>query len=94
MYVALYHNSLKPHAPIFFLHCSIGFLGFSQKPPGGLIPTARRLIRGGRMFLFWFESPGGDEFLPGGATLVAFWLMVFMLIWLNIVNCGVANDFI
>ncbi|QCD96672.1 hypothetical protein DEO72_LG6g1379 [Vigna unguiculata] len=33
------------------------------------------------MFLFWFESPGGDESLPGDATLVAFWLMVFMLIW-------------
>ena len=29
------------------------------------------------MFLFWFESPGGDEFLPGGATLAASCLMVF-----------------
>jgi len=70
-----------------FLHCSIGFLGFSQKPPGGLILTARRLIRGERMFLFWFESPGGDEFLPGGATLVVFCLMALMLNWENVMNC-------
>jgi len=52
---------------ICFPRCSIGFLGFSQKPLGGLIPTARRLISDERVFLFWFESPGGDEFLPGGA---------------------------
>jgi len=39
------------------------------------------------MFLFWFESPGGDEFLPGGATLAAFCLMVLMLNWVNIMNC-------
>jgi len=22
------------------------------------------------LFLFWYEPPGGDEFLPGGATLL------------------------
>ena len=87
MYVALYRNSLKSHASICFLHCSIGFLGFSQKPPGGLIPTARRLIRDERMFLFWFESPGGNEFLPGGATLIVFCLMALMLNWKNVMNC-------
>ncbi|QCD97255.1 hypothetical protein DEO72_LG6g1965 [Vigna unguiculata] len=31
--------------PPIFPRCLIGFLGFSQKPPGGSIPTARRLIR-------------------------------------------------
>jgi len=57
-------------------------LGFSQKPPGGSILTARRRISGELLFLFWHEPPGGDEFLPGGATLLAFCLMVLMLfVW-------------
>ena len=73
--------------PSIFLYCSIGFLGFSQKPPGGLIPTARRLIRYERVFLFWFESPGGDEFLPGGATLIVFCLMALMLNWDSVMKC-------
>ena len=59
------------------LHCLIAFLGFSQKPPGGSGPTTRRLIRDERLFLFWVESPGGDEFLPGGATLFEFCLVSF-----------------
>jgi len=73
--------------PPVFLHCSIGFLGFSQKSPGGLILTAKRLIRDERMFLFWVESPGGDEFLPGGTTLIVFCLMALMLNWKNVMNC-------
>jgi len=54
--------------------------GFSQKPPGGLIPTARRLISGEQLVLFWVESPGGDEFLPSDATLFTFSLVVSLLI--------------
>ena len=65
----------------------LGFWVFSQKPPGGLIPTARRLIRDERVFLFWFESPGGDEFLPGGATLIVFCLMALMLNWDSVMKC-------
>jgi len=38
-----------------FLHCLIKFLGFFQKPPGGSIPTARRLISGVWLFLFWLN---------------------------------------
>jgi len=38
------------------------------------------------LFLFWHEPPSGDEFLPSGATLVAFCLVVLMLIWVNITN--------
>ena len=29
------------------------------------------------LFLFWFESPGGDGYLPGDATLFAFFLGCF-----------------
>ena len=65
---------------IYFPHCLIGFLGFSQKLPGSLIPTARRLISGEQLGLFWVESPGSDEFLPGGATRFAFGLVVSLLI--------------
>jgi len=65
----------------------IGFLGFSQKSPGGSSPIARQLIRDEQLFLCWVESPGGDEFLPGGATLFEFWLMILMLFWVNVTNC-------
>jgi len=35
-----------------------------------------------KQFLFCHEPPGGDEFLPGGATLFVFSLMVLMLfVW-------------
>ncbi|QCD90452.1 hypothetical protein DEO72_LG4g1408 [Vigna unguiculata] len=54
-----------------------GKLVFREKLPGGSIPTARRLISGERLFLFWFESPGGDGSLPGDATLFAFFLGCF-----------------
>jgi len=60
------------------------FLGFSQKPAGGSSPTARRLIRDEQLFLFWVESPGGDEFLPGGTTLFECCLMVLMLFWMDV----------
>jgi len=56
------------------LHCCIEVSGFFQKPPGGSSRTARRLIRFVVLFLFWHDPPGGDEFLPGGATLFAFYL--------------------
>jgi len=49
--------------------------------------TARRLIKDEQLFLCWVESPGGDEFLPGGATLFEFWLMILMLFWVNVTNC-------
>jgi len=54
--------------PSIFCTVRLSFWVFPQKPPGGSIPTARRHIRDECGFLFWFESPGGDEFLPGGAT--------------------------
>jgi len=54
--------------------------GFSQKPPGDLIPTAKRLISGEQLVLFWVELPGNDEFLPSDATLFAFGLVVSLLI--------------
>jgi len=54
--------------PSIFCTVRLSFWVFFQKPPGGLIPTARRLISDECVFLIWFESPGGDEFLPGGAN--------------------------
>jgi len=65
--------------PSVFCTVRLGFWVFLQKPPGGLIPTARRLIRDERVFLFWFESPGGDEFLLGGAISIVFCLMALMI---------------
>jgi len=63
--------------PISFLHCLIEVSGFFQKPSGGSSSTARRHIRFAVLFLFWHDPPGGDEFLPGGATLFAFYFHGF-----------------
>jgi len=57
---------------VSFLHCLIGVSGLFQKLPGGSFPTARRHIKFVLLFMFWHDPPGGDEFLPGGATLLAF----------------------
>ncbi|QCE10225.1 hypothetical protein DEO72_LG10g1453 [Vigna unguiculata] len=48
------------------------------KPPGGSFPTARRHIRFAVLFLFWYDPPGGYEFLPGDATLFAFYFRDFV----------------
>ena len=61
-----------------FLHCCIEVSGFFQKPPGGSFPTARRHIRFAVLFLFWYDPPGGYEFLPGDATLFAFYFRDFV----------------
>ncbi|QCE10226.1 hypothetical protein DEO72_LG10g1454 [Vigna unguiculata] len=61
-----------------FLHCCIEVSGFFQKPPGGSFPTARRHIRFAVLFLFWYDLPGGYEFLPGDATLFAFYFRDFV----------------
>ena len=66
--------------PTLFDTVLLGFLDFSQKPPGDLIPTAKRLISGEQLVLFWVELPGNDEFLPSDATLFAFGLVVSLLI--------------
>ncbi|QCE03353.1 hypothetical protein DEO72_LG8g1377 [Vigna unguiculata] len=49
-----------------------------EKPPGGSFPTARRHIRFAVLFLFWYDPPGGYEFLPGDATLFAFYFRDFV----------------
>ena len=61
-----------------FLHCCIEVSGFFQKPPGGSFPTTRRHIRFAVLFLFWYDLPGGYEFLPGDATLFAFYFRDFV----------------
>ena len=61
-----------------FLHCCIEVSGFLQKPPGGSFPTTRRHIRFAVLFLFWYDLPGGYEFLPGDATLFAFYFRDFV----------------
>jgi len=69
----IYINYTVPHDRNCMLFVSLRtvsskFLGFSQKPLDGSIPTATRHINDEFLFLFWFEPPGGDEFLPSGAT--------------------------
>jgi len=54
----------------------------------------KAVVSGEQLVLFWVESPGGDEFLPGGATLFAFGLVVSLLIWVSVMNCWVLIDFI
>ena len=94
MFILVLFNYVVPHdrncmKPICLRAVSLKFLGFSQKPPGGSIPTARRHIRDECLFLFWFEPPGGDEFLPGGATPFA----VFVDVYCNSCKCvGVFCD--
>jgi len=63
--------------PVSFLHYLIGVSGFFQKSPGGSSPTARRHIRFAVLFLFWYDPPDGYEFLPGDATLFAFYFRGF-----------------
>jgi len=78
--------------PSIFCTVRLSFWVFFQKPPGGLIPTARRLISDECVFLIWFESPGGDEFLPGGANWLCVVLMALMLNWSDVINRWVSND--
>jgi len=63
------------HDSHFVLHYFIGVSGFFPETAWRLT-AAKRHIRCWFCSWFWYEPPGGDEHLPGGATLFVFfsWL--------------------
>ena len=64
---------------LYFANFYFGMGMKRHENPSDLSPTAKRHIRHWQCSWFWLELPGGDEFLPSGATLFMFILVISML---------------
>jgi len=66
LHCALYYNTITV---LFYALLHWSFWIFPETA-WRFIPYRQATHQFAVLFLFWYEPPGGDEFLPGGATLL------------------------